>query len=120
MEEKDYKEALSVNAQGQILVSFVIDNKGYMVDYAILNSIHPQLDRLVKGFISQKLSESAMTRHKFKPYKKDKTKRFCEFVIPFRFSINRFYRQANYYYDNNLWQMQMYQQQMINNYTAPP
>jgi len=123
MLEKDYKEALSVDAQGRILVSFVIDNKGYMVDYVVLNSIHPRLDGLVNSFIRERLTKSALTRHKFKPYKKDKKKRFCELVIPFNFSINRFYREPNYY-NNNLWhmqqmQMQMYQQQMINNYTTP-
>lgn len=123
MVEKDYKEALSVDAQGRILVSFVIDNKGYMVDYVILNRIHPQLDELIESFINKRIAKSAEYRHKFKPYKKDKTKQFCELVIPFNFGINRFYRQPNYY-NNNLWQMQqmqmqMYQQQMINNYTAP-
>ncbi len=47
-------------------------------------------------------------------YKKGREKLYCEVVIPFEFSIIRFYREpANYYhYDNMLWQ-QHYNQQMI-------
>ncbi len=62
MLEKDYKEALSVDAQGRILVSFVIDNKGYMVDYLVLNNIHPQLDKLIESFISKRIAKRTWRR----------------------------------------------------------
>ncbi|MCK4677910.1 MAG: hypothetical protein KAT48_07245 [Bacteroidales bacterium] len=119
MTDKEYNEALSVNAQGMILVSFIIDNKGYVVDHSVLNGIHPELDRLVKSFINSRLVQNAEFQHKFKPLKKNKTKQFCEIVIPFEFSINRFYRQPVNYNNFHHMHWQMHQQHMMNNSTPP-
>jgi hypothetical protein len=55
------------------------------------------------------------------PYKRDKVKRYFEVVIPFEFSINRFYRKpVSYNYFNNWYfNNQMMQQQMMNNFRPP-
>ena len=102
LSNKNYEEALSVNAQGIILASIIINKKGRMVDCKLLNSIHPQIDSMVREFL---LGENATSLNienfranqrvfnKFKVYKYNKTKQFCEFVLPFDFSIVRFYRQ---------------------------
>jgi hypothetical protein len=112
MYDKEYDDALSVNAQGTILISFVIDTKGYVVDSYILNKIHPGIDKLVNDFIK------SLYGYKFKVYQVNKTKQFCEVVIPVEFSINRFYRTpATYYYNDMNWYWQ--QQQMLNNFKPP-
>jgi len=120
MTEKEYNEALSVNAQGIILMALVIDNKGYTVECSVLNSIHPEIDKLVNNFINSRLLPKAEYRYKFKPYKKDKTKQFCEVVIPIEFSINRFYRQPVNYNHFHHMHWQMHQQQMMMNNFKPP
>lgn len=117
MEPRKYDEALSHNAQGIILISLVIDKRGYVKQSVILNGIHPEIDKLVTSFVKSTLSSEGFYQHRFKPFKSNKTKQFCEFVIPIEFSINRFYKQpVNYNYFNHFNQMQM-QQQMIRNHT---
>ena len=109
---KEYNSALSVNAQGIVLISFVIDDGGYAVEYSILNKIHPELDRLVSDFVDSKFSPTISKPHKFKAFKMGKKKHYCEFVVPLEFSINRFYRASiNYYH----WHMQ----HMMHNFTMP-
>lgn len=113
MSEKKYDLALSENAQGIILVSLIIDKKGNVITSIILNHIHPEIDKLVDGFIKTRLLPEAEYIYKFKPYKVDKIEQFCEVVIPFEFSINRFYRQpVNYNQFNNMYWI--HQQQMMN------
>lgn len=104
MEDVKFEEASNDNAQGILLVSFIIDPKGYVINYSILNKLHPKLNKLIEAFIKSHLSPKAVIRNKFKPYKKGKKKVFCEVVIPFEFEINRFYRKPlNYHYDPMLW-----------------
>ncbi|MEN8137591.1 MAG: hypothetical protein ABFR62_04085 [Bacteroidota bacterium] len=122
MLDKKYNKALSVDAQGVILLSLVIDKKGYPVECKALNGIHPEIDKLVDGFVKEKLLPTSEYRHKFKAYKKDKTKQFLEVVIPIVFSTNRFYRTpVNYFnnFNNMHLQMQMQQQMMMNSYRPP-
>lgn len=121
MSEKKYDNALSENAQGIILVSLLIDRKGYVIESTVLNKIHPELNELVDKFISSRLLVGAEYRYRFKPYKRDKVKRYCEVVIPFEFNVNRFYRRPVNYNHFNHWYFhnQMMHQQMINNYKPP-
>ncbi len=107
MYEKKYEKALSINAQGIILVNVLIDKEGYVVQSSVLNGIHPEIDKLVENFIKSRLLKGAKRRYKFKPFKKENTNRYHEVVIPIEFSINKFYRQpANYnHYYNMHWQM---------------
>jgi hypothetical protein len=118
---EEYDEALSVNAQGTILISCVLNKKGRVVDYSILNGIHPQIDSIVEKVASRMLSPIHNFSFKLKPYKTGKTKQFCEVVIPFEFSTNRFYREpANYHnFDHMFMQMEMHQQMLNNIPTAP-
>ncbi len=115
MTKQNYNKALSHNAQGIVLVSVLIDTKGNILESEVLNKIHPELDDIMNVFVKNQLKPGG---YKFKPYKQGKEKKYCEVVIPFEFSINRFYRKpVNYYYFNH-WQLQnqMMQQQMMNNY----
>ncbi len=111
---ENYDTALSVNAQGTILISLVTDKKGFPVSCVMLNTIHPEIDTLVERFINACFMTNEGLRHKFRPYKVNKKKQFCEFVIPIEFSINRFYRRSvNYNQFNNMYWMQSQQQQMM-------
>jgi len=114
IKDKNYDEAVSENAQGTILVSLLMDADGNPLKYNILNKLHPQLDSLVEQFIKIKLSPTGASPLQLKAYKKGKLKRSCEILIPFEFSINRFYREpVNYsHFYQNHWQIH---QHMINN-----
>lgn len=126
MEDQHYDEALSQNAQGIILVSLVIDKKGYVVKSKILNNIHPEIDNLVDRFIELDIQSKELPI-KLKPYTIGKTPQFCEFVLPIEFSTYRFYRPSvNYIYFNNYFfdmqrqrnidmQMRINHQMMMNN-----
>jgi hypothetical protein len=118
MYEKKYDNALSVNAQGSVLISFVIDKKGNVVNSTILNVIHPEIDTLISDFITSRFIPGALYPFKFKPYNLNKTKQCIEVVIPIEFSVNRFYREpVNYNQFNNMYWMN--QQQMMNKYMNP-
>lgn len=118
MYEKRYDNALSVNAQGSILVSLVIDKNGNVINSTILNNIHPEIDKLVDNFIKSRFLPNAQYPFKFKPYYLNKTKQCIEVVIPIEFSINRFYREpVNYNQFNNMYWMQ--HQHMMNKYMTP-
>lgn len=106
MSEKKYDNALSENAQGIILVYFLLDNKGKIMESNLLNKIHPEIDDLVQSFLKTNL--------KFRPYKINKEKKYCEVVIPFEFSVNRFYRAPVNY--NHFHHMNFHNQMMHHNY----
>lgn len=117
MQTMIYDQALSVDAQGIQLLYLIIDDKGYVNDYAVLNSIHPELDKITHIFVHKYLLPGAKDRFRFKPYRFEKKKSHCEVVIPIEFIINRFYHPpVNYYHFNN-WEL--YNQQLINNFTIP-
>jgi hypothetical protein len=96
MSNVNYEEALSIDAQGIILVSFTINDKGVITKNKILNQLHPELDQIIIEFLT-KFGLNGNRSHKFQPYKIKKEKMYCEFVIPFEFIINRFYRKKNKY-----------------------
>ncbi len=123
MLEKDYEKAISANAQGIILISILINKKGNIVNSRLLTRLHPQINRSVQNFFKSNFYMSVLSSASFKPYKRNKSKQFCEFVLPLDFSIVRFYRQPvkfNYmnYFQHSNWHFQ--QQQMIKNFTPPP
>lgn len=113
MGEMNIDEALSENAQGTVLVSFVIDPKGNVLDYRILNSINGQLDLTVKSFVLNRVYRKDELGHKFKPFKIHRKKHFCEVVIPFEFDIVRYYRALAYNNQNLNFHNQMMMQQMM-------
>jgi len=119
MYEVNIDIALSENAQGTILVSLVIDPKGKVIDFRILNSLNGQLDRAVESFILNRVYRKDELGHKFKSFEKH----FCEVVIPFKFDIIRYYRAPTYnnqnlYFMNHMNQ-QMMHQNMLDNIKPP-
>ncbi|WP_300596819.1 hypothetical protein [Niabella sp.] len=117
---KQYDEALSVNAQGTLLVSVLIDHKGAVRSGKILNSIHPEIDSLANGFIRKYLFSGYKLVTNVK--NKKRTAFFIETVIPFEFGINRFYRKPVRYYNNNLnflMMNQMMNRMMMNDFKVP-
>ena len=98
---KELYETIKDNGQGTSLVLAIIDKKGYVLSYKILNTIHPQIDALLLEFLKLKLGKDSSYRYrlKFKPYKLNEEKHLYEVVIPYNFSVKRFYRKPkNYYY----------------------
>lgn len=83
-----YDNALSVNAQGMILVSLLVDSKGHVLERKLLSKLHPELDVLVESFARDILARC-------KPYKVKDAKKTFEVVIPFYFGVNRFYRSSS-------------------------
>jgi len=82
----NYVKAFDENAQGTILVSLLIDNKGNIVESTILNDADTEIGILADNFIAR-----WKNRYKLKPYRKDKIKRYCEVVIPIEFRTKRDY-----------------------------
>lgn len=95
MYHKSFDKALKENAQGIILMSLIINKDGYVVHGSILNEIHPELDDLVKKFIKYKFLPESGFNYKFRPFKINKKKVFCEIIIPFDFSILRYYKEPS-------------------------
>ena len=107
---KDYDNALAESAQGKVLVAFLIDYRGKINNYRVLNKLHPEIDVLVEKFCKEMLHPTNITT--FKSYKKGKTKFFSEVIIPIDFNINRFYRRPVNYYHNHWMHQQWHMQQM--------
>ncbi len=102
-----YPNAIQDNAQGTILVSIVLDSKGYIIKAKQLNKLHPEIDNLLHDFFRREVLKTSQYALKLRPYKINKVKQYCEFVVPFQFGINRFYREPALYYHNHYWfQMQ--------------
>ncbi len=120
MSDKQYDKALSEGAQGTVLLSLIIDPKGYVIKASALNKVHPEIDKLMEGFISRKMLEGADFRHKFKPYKKGKIKQYYELVIPFEFSINKFYRESVYYNHFDFFHQMNQQMHNTHSLSLPP
>ena len=120
---RSYPKAIHENAQGTILVSLIMNPKGYIVSAKPLNTLHPEIDVLINDFLKYEVVMNSRLSPKLRPYKINKKKRFCTFVIPFQFSTNRFYRRAidysNYHYWNHMHHHQMHMnqvnQQILNN-----
>ncbi len=115
----EWREAAQDQAQGTLFIAVIIDEKGTVDAYKLLNSIHPELDDKIKKWAVTHLRKEATYRFRFRPYKIGKEKVFAEFVIPIRFSINKFYRApASNYYDWGWHHHMMFQQQQ--QFTPPP
>lgn len=95
-----YDRALSEGAQGSILVSIKVNQDGEVSNAKTLNSIHPELDKLVQNFLITELFNVRKKPFKFKLPKEFKPESSVELVIPFEFSIHRFYRK-NLHYNYN-------------------
>lgn len=117
MTDKKYETALSVNAQGKLLVALVVDSRGYVSKATILNKLHPEIDKLIADLIRTRLLEGEV-RYKIDIYKKDKIARYYEVIIPIDFSAYRFYRQPVDYGFLN--QMHVMNQHMMMMQMAPP
>ncbi|WP_018629855.1 hypothetical protein [Niabella aurantiaca] len=112
---KQYDGALSENAQGILLVSVLIDHNGVVRSGKILNSIHPEIDRLANEFVSEYLFSGYRLITNIK--NKKQSAFFIETIISFEFGINRFYKKPVRHYDNNLNFMMM--NHMMNNFKIP-
>lgn len=96
----DIESAIQENAQGYALIRLVIDKKGKVYKYSLLNSIHEEVDRHINTFLEQQVAVSSSLPFTFKKYKINKSAVNYVLVIPFEFKINRFYRSpGSYYYD---------------------
>lgn len=117
MRDKSLEEALAANAEGIVLVSMIIDDKGFVIKSELLNRLHPQIDNLIENFLSENLLVGAESRFRFVPFKKNKSKRYCEVTVPFKFSTNRiFYPKMNPFYMNDYgWRQSMYHMEMQQN-----
>lgn len=118
MSERSYDNALEQNAQGTILVNFLIDSKGNVLDVNRVSGIHPELDKLVDIFVKSYFSPKTEFPIKLKPYKFRRKKYACEVLIPFEFGINRFYRPpAMYHYH---FHHHMYMHNQMIHHMQPP
>lgn len=111
LNEEKFPQALKDNVQGTILLSVLINPKGYLERCFLLNKLHPELDNFIVSFLENKLLEGARFRYKFK---KIRPKGYYTTIIPIEIINNRFYRPPSVY-NNNFWfmdHMQMHQQMM--------
>ncbi len=111
-------EAYDEGAQGTILVAVDINEKGKIQGHKLLNSLHPELDRIVNKFMNGR----AVMNYKFKSLKFNNN---LEIVIPFVFKIDNFHINSpnHYWYDpwfHNQMQWHMQQQQFQQNIPSPP
>ena len=101
-----------------------MDENGYAKKYQFLNKLHPQLDSLVEQFVISKLLPTDKAPIQLKTYRINGNAKPCEILIPFEFSINRFYRKpVNYMQFNQPYyniHHQIHQQNMMRNYSVPP
>ncbi|MGB0882805.1 MAG: hypothetical protein ACPGSO_07600 [Vicingaceae bacterium] len=97
LKKQNYKTAISEDAQGTVLVAFIINKGGYIIDYKILNKLHPQIDSLMVKFVKE-MGPKALRRYKFFPNKVENEFVNFEVVIPFEFVNSRSYRNPFKYY----------------------
>jgi hypothetical protein len=95
-DHKNYNNAILKNAQGTILLALTMNKKGKAIKGKLLTTIHPEIDRIVKDFLNQKIINTTRP-FKFKPLKINEVKQYYEMVVPFEFGIKRFYRNPVFY-----------------------
>ena len=86
---KSFKESSKEGVEGIILTSFLINSKGIPIKFEILNELHPEINVLYEEFLNRSIGNL-----KFKPYKVNSKKVIYEFVVPLKFSFNRYYRES--------------------------
>ncbi|WP_422359201.1 hypothetical protein [Reichenbachiella sp.] len=118
LSNKEFYDVIKADAEGYLLVHCIVDEKGFVETYKLLNTLHPLFDNMVKDFLSIYCGPDRTYSYKlFKPLKVGKEKVKFEVVVPVQVVINDFYRESNYYYnDMFMHQQMMMQQQMM----APP
>ena len=114
-----YDEAIMDDAQGYILISILVNDKGMVITSKSLNKLHPQIDKLVNDYLWEKLSIGTREKMRLKRIKLNESKLYYEVIIPIEFSINRFYRPQRAYYYDNMWQMRQMQMQMQPKFNIP-
>ena len=114
MQLKKWEGAISEHAHGNLLVQTIVDEKGVLKSYEILNELHPEQNRLVDEFLEEKYLKSN-TVNKFPKYKIDGQRVAYEVILPFHFAIDKFYRPKSTYNHDHFWffqqQQQLFQQQ---------
>lgn len=113
------RQAIEEGVQGTLLVSYVVDSKGYVSGFKLLNSLHPEIDDMVVKHIDNYFSPLAVIQARLKPFKIGKEKVSYEIVVPYEFAINYFYRESSVYFNhmNMFW---MHQQMMPPLNVQPP
>lgn len=118
MSDQQYEDEYLENAQGQVLVSVIINKKGYVESFIPIFISNSGTGNMVTNFYNFKLTSGVEDRYRFKPLKINKEKVYCELVIPFDIGISSFYSrpiQYNYYYDHMFWN----NMHMMQNYSQP-
>ncbi|MEO9964159.1 MAG: hypothetical protein ABJF11_00130 [Reichenbachiella sp.] len=94
----NFNEAIEDDVQGLLMVAITLDEKGYLTNYKLLNSLHFEIDSEVFTFFMGKTVIGGSPRLKLKPAKLGKEKVSMQVVVPIAFNIERPYRATNYYY----------------------
>lgn len=97
MESQEYKEAITENVQGYLLLYLLINPDKTIREYKFLNKLHPEIDKLYDDFVKKHIIDKQAI--KFKPLKIDKVNQLTEVVIPLEFVVSKFYTipiKANY------------------------
>lgn len=126
-----FSKAASDDVQGFLLLAVIVNDKGRIQSFKLLNELYPEVDDQIKAWAESHLNQTSPNAMRLKPYKVDGEKVWVEYVMPISFGINRFFRpsQGRYYkwnvwdqyYDNTM-QQQMFMQQQRNqlpNITPP-
>lgn len=121
LENEGYSDAVYAGMQGTLLVNITTNEKGFISDYQLLNSLHPQLDSLINRFFESKISLEGRSPYRFKRISSTRKKRPHEFVLPIVFGTARFQDPSTFNFNNfNLYNssmqhhLQFQQQQSIN------
>ena len=93
--KKFIQQAVKDNVLGTALILFRTTYKGEVLEYKVLNKLHPELDKMLSVFLAKHYTFTDRRKLKFKPLKMDGEKVPAEFVIPFTFSLDRYYRNPN-------------------------
>jgi hypothetical protein len=84
----DDRNTFSTNKKGIVLVSLIVDDKGFVKSYYTLNKINKEYDDLIKNIIVDNcIDDSKGTRIKFPKYKVKRKAVYYEVLIPFKFNI---------------------------------
>lgn len=108
------------NLEGTVLISLVIDRKGNLISYNLLNELDSDLSNLLKLFFESKMINNKQFKFKgFNIGSDDNEFKKIKFLIPIVFSYNRSDPVYNSYNDFWFHHMMFQQIQMHQQMTAP-
>ena len=107
------KARFKENLEGTLLIDFITDSKGRVVEYKIKNTLNNSLDSLIKEFCELKFSEKAEFKFKFSGIKLEDKKAYCKFLLPVTFTHTRKHRTFSRPDNSFMMHHMMFQQQMM-------